>query len=215
MVSDRLPLALRFRRHRSQLELSSDPADVRSVTVRYLLYVLLPAWIIPGTADYVMHRRTRIQDTSGTKESLIHTLMMTEIAAPVTLTLLCEANPALLAAITLTAAVHEGTAIWDVRAAVDGGREVRPAEQHIHSFLESLPFMAASAMLCLHWDQVTAALRNPRDRSLWQLRLRREQLPPRYVILTRAAQVIFIGVPYAEELLRCLRAGRTSGQRRR
>ena len=41
----------------------------------------------------------------------------------------------------------------NVRAAVDGG-EVRPAEQHIHSFLESLPFMAMSALLCLHWDQI-------------------------------------------------------------
>lgn len=52
---------------------------------------------------------------------------------------------------------HEATAIWDVRAAVDGGRDVRPAEQHIHSFLESLPFMAVSALLCLHWDQAWLA----------------------------------------------------------
>ena len=44
--------------------------------------------------------------------------------------------------------------MWDVRATVDGGRDVHPAEQHIHSFLESLPFMAMPALLCLHWDQI-------------------------------------------------------------
>jgi len=31
------------------------------------------------------------------------------------------------------AAVHEATALWDVRRAVDSDREVKPVEQHIHS----------------------------------------------------------------------------------
>jgi hypothetical protein len=35
------------------------PCRRRLVTVRYLMYVLLPAWFVPGIADYVMHRRTR------------------------------------------------------------------------------------------------------------------------------------------------------------
>jgi hypothetical protein len=47
------------------VEVSADPADIESVTVRYLMYVLLPAWFAPGAADYVMHRRTRIERTSG------------------------------------------------------------------------------------------------------------------------------------------------------
>jgi hypothetical protein len=38
------------------MEVPADPADVESVTVRYLMYVLLPAWFVPGIADYVMHR---------------------------------------------------------------------------------------------------------------------------------------------------------------
>jgi hypothetical protein len=71
----------------------------------------------------------------------------------VTLTLLCEVNPLLLTLAAASLGAHEATAIWDVRAAVDGGREVPPAEQHIHSFLESLPFMAVSALLCLHWSR--------------------------------------------------------------
>jgi hypothetical protein len=78
------------------LRVSSDPSDVESVTVRYLMYVLTPGWLLPGIVDYLMHRRTRIEQTSGLRESAIHSLMMAEIAVPVTLTLLCEVNPLLL-----------------------------------------------------------------------------------------------------------------------
>lgn len=116
------------------MRVSADPGDVESVTIRYLMYVLLPAWFIPGTADHLMHRRTSIERTSGLSESAIHSLMMAEISVPLLLTLLCEVNPLLLAISAAAAGLHEATAIWDVRAAVDGGREVRPAE---HTFTAS------------------------------------------------------------------------------
>lgn len=62
---------------------------------------------------------------------------------------------------------------------------------------------------------MSAAIRSPRDRSLWRLRLRRKRLPEHYLILALPAQVILIGVPYTEELLRCLRARRAVGRGRR
>jgi hypothetical protein len=206
---DRALRAVRSWRERPALRVSSDPADVESVTVRYLMYVLLPAWFVPGIADYLMHRRTRIAQTSGPGESLIHSLMMTEIAVPVTLALLCEVNPLLLALATAAGLAHEATAIWDVRAAVDGGREVRPAEQHIHSFLESLPFMGISALLCLHWDEVTRAARGQAGRQGWRLLLRRRRLPDGYLAAVLAGVTGLIAAPYAEELWRCLRARRS------
>lgn len=192
-------------RHTKAMRPSSDPADVESVTIRYLMYVLLPAWFVPAVADYVMHRRTRIERTSGLGESAIHALMMAEISVPLLLTLLCEVNPLLLGISTATAGVHEATAIWDVRAAVDGGREVRPAEQHIHSFLESLPFMAVSGLLCLHWDQVAAAFQGRAGAAAWRLRLRRKRLPGGYLAGVLAAVTALIAAPYAEELWRCAR----------
>jgi hypothetical protein len=90
------------------------------------MYLLMPAWFVPGVADYLMHRRTRIGKTSGLRESAIHSLMMAEIAVPVTLTLPCEVNPLLLALAAAALGAHEATAIWDVRTAAHGGREVRP-----------------------------------------------------------------------------------------
>jgi hypothetical protein len=135
-------------RHTDSMQVSACPVDVESVTVRYLMYVLLPAWFLPGIADYMMHRRTRIEGTSGLRESGIHALMMTEISVPLLLTALCEVSPLLLGIGAAAAGAREATAIRDVRSAVDGGREVRPAEQHIHNFLESLPrrLRAASSM---------------------------------------------------------------------
>jgi hypothetical protein len=191
-------MAVRSWRRQPELHVSADASDVQSVTIRYLMYVLLPAWFGPSIADYVMHRRTGIEHTSGLPESRIHALMMTEVGVPLGLTLLCEVNPLLLALIVATAGTHEATAFWDVRSAVDGGREVRPAEQHIHSFLESLPFMATSALLCLHWDQVVAAVRRPRDPSLWRLRLRRNRLPTRYLLAIQLGIVGLVALPYGE-----------------
>jgi hypothetical protein len=207
-AAERVRRAARSWQHTSVMAASIDPADVESVTVRYLMYVLLPAWFVPGLADYLMHRRTKIERTSGLGESAIHALMMAEISVPVLLTLLCEVNPLLLAISTATAGLHEATAIWDVRAAVDGGREVRPAEQHIHSFLESLPFMAISALLCLHWDQVVGVWRGSAGRGAWQLRLRRRRLRGGYLAVVLAGMAGLIAGPYAEELWRRAKSGK-------
>ena len=83
---------------------------------------------------------------------------------------------------------------------------MRPAEQHIHSFLESLPFMAISALLCLHWEQVA-------NRGGWLSppRLRRRRLPAAYLAAVFGGMAGFIGLPYAEEAWRCARALRTLG----
>ncbi|MGW0375617.1 hypothetical protein ACWDZW_43670, partial [Streptomyces coeruleorubidus] len=144
--------------------------DVGDATTRYLLYGLLPSWFVPGVADWVMHRRTRIEETAGTKESLIHSLMMAEVGIPIALTLRYEVNPLLLSVQLGGAAVHEATALWDVRTAVESEREVKPIEQHIHSFLESLPFAALASLMCLHADQVKSLLRGGRgDPDAWRL----------------------------------------------
>src|SRR5919112_634309 len=162
--------------------------DVGDVTTRYLLYGLLPGWFVPGLADWVMHRRSRIEDTAGTKESLIHSLMMAEVGLPIALTLRYEVNPLLLSVQLGAAAVHEATALWDVRTAVHGDREVKPVEQHIHSFLESLPFGALASLMCLHADQVKSLLRGGRgDPDAWRLVPRRRPLSPGYLAGIAAA----------------------------
>ncbi|MFC3574250.1 diguanylate cyclase [Streptomyces yaanensis] len=183
--------------------------NVGEVTTRYLMYGLLPSWFVPGLADWVMHRRTRIEDTAGARESLIHALMMTEVGVPLALTLRYEVNPLLLCVQLVGTEVHEATALWDVRTAVRSDREVTPLEQHIHSFLESLPFAGLASLACLHADQVRSLLRGGRgDQRAWRLVPRRRPLPRGYLAGIAVAIGTCVLLPYGEELLRCVRAGR-------
>jgi hypothetical protein len=195
-------------RGRPQIRIPSKANDVETATLRYLLFVLLPAWFVPGVADWWRHRRTDIEHTAGLRESLIHSLMMAEVGVPITLALLCEINPLLLAVMVGGIGVHEATALWDVRTAEEAGREVTPLEQHLHSFLESLPFMGASAVACLHWREVQRLLRGEHRPGDWRLVWKKNQLPRRYLVGVAAGIVGLIAVPYAEELIRCARAAR-------
>ncbi|QTE02089.1 diguanylate cyclase [Streptomyces cyanogenus] len=190
--------------------------DVGDATTRFLLYGLLPGWFVPGLADWAMHRRTRIEDTAGTRESLIHALMMAEVGAPIALTLRYEVNPLLLSVQLGAAAVHEATALWDVRTAVRSDREVKPIEQHIHSFLESLPFGGLASLMCLHADQVRSLLRGGRgDPDAWRLVPRRRPLSPGYLAAIGVAIGACVLLPYGEELVRCRRAARARKRRAR
>ena len=200
----------------AEIAATGTTVDVGDATTRYLLYGLLPSWFVPGLADWAMHRRTRIEDTAGTKESLIHSLMMAEVGIPIAFTLRYEVNPLLLTVQLGGAAVHEATALWDVRTAVDSDREVRPVEQHIHSFLESLPFGALASLMCLHADQVTSLLRGGRDDpDAWRLVPRRRPLSRGYLAGIGLAIGTCVLLPYGEELLRCVRTARRNKKRTR
>ncbi|HWC78871.1 MAG TPA: diguanylate cyclase/phosphodiesterase [Pseudonocardiaceae bacterium] len=195
-------------RRRPKIRLPRRATDVESATLRYLLFGLLPAWFAPGLLDWYQHRRTDIQHTTGAKESLIHLLMMAEVGGPITLALLCEINPLVLSVIAAAIAAHEATALWDVRTAEASDRPVTPWEQHIHSFLESLPFMATAALTCLHWDQLRALPQTGRDPGAWRLHWKRSRLPDGYLAAVAAAITGLVALPYGEELLRCVRAAR-------
>jgi hypothetical protein len=45
---------------------------------QYLLFFILPLWMLAGLTDYVLHRRTRIEETAGIKESVLHALQLGE-----------------------------------------------------------------------------------------------------------------------------------------
>jgi hypothetical protein len=170
----------------------------------YLLYVLLPLWTIPGFGDYLCHRRTKIESTSGTQESITHSLMMTSIGVPAVLALLFETNALTLAIGAGALAVHELVVLWDVAYAAPR-RHVSTTEQHFHSFLEVLPFATFSFLLCLRADQVLALFGIGEEKPDFRLRAKDEPPPPPYVAGLFAAITLSIGLPYAEELLRCMR----------
>lgn len=110
--------------------------------------------------------------------------------------------------------MHEATALRDVRTAVRSDREVTPLEQHVHSFLESLPFGALSALMCLHADQVKALLRGGGGHpDAWRPVPRRRPLSRGCLAGIAVAIGTCVALPYGEELLRCVRAARRERKR--
>jgi hypothetical protein len=200
---------------------SDEPVDkgqrddgVAKATQAYLLYVALPIWTIPGFGDWICHRRTKIEHTSGTHESLTHALMMTAVGIPALMALLLEVNASTILALFGGFVVHEGIVIWDVAYAA-GRRKVTPTEQHFHSFLEVLPFMSLSFVLCLHWDQVVALLGKGPSRPSFAIRPKESPIHPAYLVGIGAVITSLIAVPYAEELIRCFRVDRSLAPHKR
>jgi hypothetical protein len=178
---------------------------VETATRRWLTGGVLPLWLGAGVADWYRHRQTRIEDTAGARESMIHLLMMAEAGIPVNLGLFCEINPGVLAICAAALAAHGLTAYWDVSYA-EQRRQVTPAEQHIHSVLEMTPVMATGFLAALYWDQVRAlAGAGTAKRDFAIRRKHRNPLTPRGKLVLLAAMGLFGALPYAEEMLRCLR----------
>ncbi|MFD5814079.1 diguanylate cyclase [Streptomyces sp. NPDC127038] len=199
----------RWRHWRSHpvLRIPGRADDVENANRRFLLYGVLPLWFVPAVADWVMHRRSDIEHTSGVRESAVHALMMTEAGIPVVAGLTAKINPLVLSLMGGAAAAHGATALWDVSLAT-GKREVRPVEQHIHSFLEVLPVTAAAFTACLHWDQVRATFSGGGQADDWKLVPKERPLSAGYLTALAAGVGLCVALPYAEEMIRCLHARR-------
>src|SRR3954454_14756488 len=106
-----------------------------------LMYFVLPVWLAAGFADYLCHRASAIESTSGWKESMLHLLQLAEMAVPTLAAIFLEINALIFLVMIASLVLHEATAIWDVSYAYQS-RVVTPTEQHVHSFLEMLPLTA-------------------------------------------------------------------------
>lgn len=179
----------------------TDPA------LAVLLWFILPLWFVAGFADWLCHRATKIEATTGAKESLIHLLMFGEIAVPLLAALFLEINALIIALMIIAFLAHEATALWDVSYAVTR-REVTPFEQHVHSFLEMLPLMGAAFVAVLHWPQFLALLGTGPEAARFDLTWKQQPLPVAYIATVLTAALLFELLPYLEELWRGLRAAR-------
>jgi hypothetical protein len=170
-----------------------------------LLYFILPLWLCAGFADYLCHRASRIEETSGYKESFIHLLMFAEVAIPLLAALFFEINALVILMMIAGFIVHQLTALWDVSFAIDK-RNVTPLEQHVHSFLEMLPLMSVIVVVILHWPQFLALFGAGPETARFTLTLKPEPLPWLYVCSFLAGVLLLEVLPFGEELFRTLRS---------
>lgn len=186
-------------------------AGVEDATRRGLQWFVIPVWMAAGLADWWCHRRSDIEQTAGTTESAIHATMLVETAVPTLIGLFCEVDAGMLTVTYSALALHELTALWDVTYA-DGRREVTPFEQYVHGFLGRVPLMATFLLTILHWDQARAVV-GIRGRPDWRIKPKRRPLSRAYRAGNLAAFGAFVVLPYTEELVRCVRTGRTGPDR--
>src|SRR5271154_4361590 len=177
----------------------SDP------TVLILMYFILPIWLLAGFADWLCHRASHIESTTGAKESLIHLLMFAEVGAPLLAGMFLNINALIIAVMIVAFFIHEATAFWDVSYATTA-RTVAPVEQHVHSFLEMIPLMALVGVISLHWGQFLALFGGGTESAKFDLAWKPEQLPTVYIASVMAAILFFELLPFVEEFLRGLRA---------
>lgn len=163
------------------------------------LYGVLPLWIAAGFVDWWCHRRTAIEHNSGWRESAFHCALFAQMGAATLMTLLLEPTPAVLAILAAAIVAHEATTWLELRFVV-GRRAVRPFEQMVHSFMETLP-LAGLLLLALTPPATGAA----------GLALRHQPLPAATLVGLCVASLVFNVVPLLEELWRCLRAARPVG----
>ncbi|MEC4717546.1 diguanylate cyclase [Noviherbaspirillum sp. CPCC 100848] len=175
-----------------------------NLMVNSILYFFIPLWIIVGFGDWLFHRITKISETSGVKESLLHLLMLSEIGIPLLMGLFLEINALVLGIMLIGFLAHEATVLWDLRYAVDK-RTILPGEQVIHSFQELLPLMMLVLLVFLHWEQFVALV-SMNGQADFQLRMKENPLPPSYLAGVIAGAGLLIALPYMEEFWRCYSA---------
>jgi hypothetical protein len=170
---------------------------------RLLMFGLLPLWLLAGFGDWLCHRVYRIEHDAGTRESLLHWLMLLEMGPALAVALLLEITAAVLALLFVLCLAHELTTWWDLGYAA-ARRRIPALEQWVHALQLSLPWAGLVSLALIHHGQVLALLGN--GVPDWSLRPKQQPLPLAYLWGVAAAGVLLAALPFAEETLRCRHA---------
>src|SRR3984893_18726797 len=169
-------------------------ADTKHLLINVILYGLLPLWGIAGFIDWVCHRATHVERTSGLKESLIHSLMGLQLGIPILLCLIFKVNVLIFFICALMWVLHEFVAHWDV---------------HVHNYMATVPLYLFMLIVVINWDVAVKAVT-----FQWsgQFTLNRLVSPPGTAAYL-PEYLLFMSVlcvfPYLEENIRCLRYARS------
>jgi hypothetical protein len=163
-----------------------------------LIWGIYPAWLLAGAGDYLCHRKTDIERTSGATESWLHVLQFACLAIAFACAALLEMSAAVFVAMAAFVLAHSGLAYLDVRY-TDGRRRILPIEQSMHGFMDVLPLVAVALLGVEHWQEIRAG---SAAFALRAVDLER--------VLLLSSFVVLAGVPILEELLRTLQPASVS-----
>lgn len=120
-----------------------------------LAWGIYPLWLLAGAADLWCHRRTDLRHTSGVAESAFHLAQLGVIGIAALAFLTLDVTTTIFAFMVALVASHSVLAFLDV-AYTDARRPISPTEQHIHAYLEVLPWTALLCVAVLEWPAIAA-----------------------------------------------------------
>src|SRR5688500_1801217 len=112
--------------------------QLRMLLGAFLAWVLYPLWLIGGAVDYVCHRRTDIQHTSGIQESWLHVVQFATMAVLFASAVLLQITLPVVIALVILVVAHTVPSFIDVSYTL-GRRHISTIEQHAHGLLDVVP----------------------------------------------------------------------------
>jgi hypothetical protein len=195
----------RYPRVRTSVVKPAALARVEGAAHRSLMSLIVPVWIAAGLLDYIWHRRTKIETTSGPRESILHLIMLAEGGPVILAPLLMEVNAGILSLMYAAYFAHQATAMWDVDSSASQ-RLIPTDEQHVHAFLEGIPFCVTALYTVIHWDQFLSLLGLSNEVPRFDFHQKEPKLPLRDAALLTAAVGALDILPHMEEFWRCWQA---------
>lgn len=169
-----------------------------------LWWGIYPLWLLAGASDYLCHRRTDIEHTSGSAESWFHLLQFLTLLVAIAVGTLLEPNALVFGVMTVAVLAHSVLAHLDV-SYTDGQRYISPFEQLVHGFMNVLPLVAVAIFGVLHWSEIGAGLQGA------TISLARADESRVWLL---ASFIVLAGVPILEELVRTLKGRSVRGRER-
>ena len=172
--------------------------------LKLILYGLLPLWGISGFIDWCCHRATRIEHTSGLKESLMHSVMGVQLGIPIVLCLTFQVNVLILLLCMLAWLLHEFVAHWDVAFATPR-RHISIWEVHVHNYMATIPSYLLMLVLVINWETTQKLLTLDFAGEFTFRRLEQPLGSSSYLRNYLMFMTVLCVLPYIEENLRSLR----------
>lgn len=165
----------------------------------FLGWVLYPLWLIGGAVDYVCHRRSDIQHTSGIRESWLHVAQFATMAMFFASAVLLQVTLPVIIMLVALVLTHTVLSFIDVSYTL-GRRYISTAEQHAHGLLNVVPLIAVGLLAILNWETALA----PSTDAV--VRLKDEPLAATHIAMLLGSFTVLAGGPVLEEWLRTYRA---------
>ncbi len=178
--------------------------EIKELLKNLILFGLLPLWGICGLIDWTCHRATKIEHTSGLRESLVHSLMGIQLGIPILLVLFFYVNVTILLLCIAAWLAHEFVAHYDVHYSAPK-RHISIWEVHVHNYMATIPLFLLMLIVVINWEMFVNLVTFNWAGNMALRPIENPHGGDAYAPIYLGFMLLVCVVPYIEENLRCLR----------